>query len=78
MLDFIQNNLTLIVTVAGVLYPPALFLLPAKYATKINFVVKAGKTIFTALEKAEQTKAGFSLQKEVEDLQKKYVQKSKD
>ena len=76
MLDFITNNLGTIITVVGVLYPPALFLLPVKYATRINQVVKLGKVVFNALEKAQNTKGGFSLQNEVRS--KQYIQKSKD
>lgn len=76
MLDFITNNIGTIITVVGVLYPPALFLLPVKYATRINQGVKIGKAIFNALEKAENTKGGFSLQNEVRA--KQFTQKAKE
>ncbi len=64
MLDFLLNNSSVIITVLGALYPPALFLLPASTANKINVGVKVLKTVTNVLEKATNTKGGLSTQEE--------------
>jgi hypothetical protein len=46
--------------VATVLYPPALYLLPASVSSKIDLGVKILKTVTNALDKASKTKAGFN------------------
>ncbi len=75
-MEFITNNLTEILLVAGVVYPPLLFLLPAKYATKIDLAIKVIKTIADTLEKAKNSKGGFStIPTQAEN--KTFVQKSK-
>lgn len=80
-MEFLSNNLTEILLVVGAIYPSLLFLLPAKYATKIDLGIKVIKTIADALEKGKNTKSGLSFQ--TEHLQteltenKTFYQKSK-
>ena len=61
-MEFISNNLSTILTVLGLAYPPLLFLLPPNVATKIDIGIKVIKTIADALEKAKQTKGGLSIE----------------
>lgn len=77
-MDFLQNNMTEIIVILGAIYPPLLFLLPAKYATKIDLGVKIIKAVADGLNRAKDTKGGFS--NALEDSfvsNKKYFQKSK-
>ena len=68
-MEFLTNNLTEILLVAGAIYPPLLFLLPVKYATKIDLGIKVIKTIADALEKAKETKGGLATK--TEDVEQK-------
>lgn len=75
MLDFLTNNLLTISTVVGVVYPSALYLLPANTASKISLGVKVVKSIATALENATNTKGGLTSEKELKS--NRYIQKPK-
>lgn len=75
-MEFLSNNLTEILLVVGAIYPPLLFLLPAKYATRIDLGIKVIKTIADSLERAKTTKKGFSNEIE-DDLKPTFYQKSK-
>ena len=76
-MEFITNNLPTILTLLGLAYPPLLFLLPPNVATKIDIGIKVIKTIADTLEKAKQTKGGFSIETGVNKVIKKTIQKSK-
>lgn len=65
MLDFIFNNLGTITMVVGAIYPPALFILPATAASKINIGVKIVKAISNFLETAEKSRSGFSTTRDI-------------
>lgn len=73
-MEFLSNNLTEILLVFGAIYPPLLFLLPAKYATKIDLVIRVIKTIADSLEKAKNTKSGISFE---DDSKPTFYQKRK-
>lgn len=75
MLDFFTNNLGTILAVVGVVYPPALYLLPASTASKISVGVKVVKTIANALENATNTKGGLTSEKELNS--NRFTQKPK-
>lgn len=75
MLDFLTNNLGTILTVVGVAYPPALYLLPANAASKISVGVTVVKSIATALENATNTKGGLTSEKELKS--NRFTQKPK-
>lgn len=68
-MEFLSNNLTEILLVVGAIYPPLLFLLPAKYATRIDLGIKVIKTIVDSLEKAKETKGGLTTK--IEDIEQK-------
>ena len=70
------NYLDDIVLVLTVIYPPLLFLLPAKYATRIDLGIKVIKTIADTLDKAKNSKGGFSTTPPAEQ-NKTFVQKPK-
>ena len=77
-MEFLSNNLTQIILIAGAIYPPLLFLLPVKYSSKIDLGVKIIKAVADSLERSKSTKAGFSNQ--LEDLKedkKTYTQRPK-
>lgn len=77
-MEFLTNNLTQIILIAGAIYPPLLFLLPVKYSSKIDLGVKIIKAVADSLERSKNTKAGFSNQ--LEDLKedkKTYTQRPK-
>lgn len=77
-MEFLTNNLTQIILISGAIYPPLLFLLPVKYASKIDLGIKIIKAIADSLERSKNTKVGFSNQ--LEDLKedkKTYTQRPK-
>ena len=55
-----MEHLPTVLTVLGMLYPPALFLLPPQVASKINLGVKVVKAVANTLDKAEKTNGGFT------------------
>ena len=72
VIDYIPN----IVLILGLIYPPLLYVLPAKYATRIDLGIKVIKTIADTLDKAKNTKGGLSPNPtQIEN--KTFVQKSK-
>lgn len=75
-MDFIINNYDSIILLVGAVYPPILFLLPVKYANKIDLGVKVIKAVADSLDKLKNSKSGFSFEQEKEDI-KTYCQKSK-
>lgn len=75
-MDFLANNYQTILLVAGAVYPPLLFLLPPQIANKISLGVKIVKIVADTLEKAKDSKGGFS-QKPGLQTNKRYTQKSK-
>lgn len=75
-MEFLTNNYQTIILVLGALYPPVLYLLPVKYATKIDLGVKVLKTVADTLQKAIDTKGGLTPQFENPET-KIYYQKSK-
>lgn len=64
-MEFLINNLTQIILIAGAIYPPLLFLLPVKYASRIDTGIKIIKAVADSLERAKTTKCGLSNEKEV-------------
>ena len=64
-MEFLTNNLTQIILIAGAIYPPLLFLLPVKYASRIDTGIKIIKAVADSLERAKTTKGGLSNEKEV-------------
>lgn len=75
-MDFILNNYDSIVLLIGAVYPPILFLLPVKYANKIDVGVKIIKAVADSLDKLKNSKSGFSFEQEKEKVVT-YYQKSK-
>lgn len=75
-MEFLTENLTQIVLIASALYPPLLFLLPVKYASKIDMGVKIIKAVADGLDRAKNTKSGFSNQIE-DDSKPTFYQKSR-
>ena len=51
---------TTIISIAGFIYPVALYLLPANIAQKIDFGVRILKELTTTLENARDSKAGLT------------------
>ena len=70
------NYLDDIALVLTVIYPPLLFLLPAKYATRIDLGIKVIKTIADTLDKAKNTQGGLS-PNPTQTENKTFVQKPK-
>lgn len=62
MLDFLRDNMDLVLGVATILVPA---LLPARFATKINLVTKVLRGATTVLEKLDNSKGGLTLEPEV-------------
>ncbi len=75
-MEFLANNYQTILLVVGAVYPPLLFLLPPQVASKIDLGVKIVKVVADTLEKAKDSKGGFS-QKPGLQTNKTFVQKSK-
>lgn len=75
-MEFIANNYQTIILFLGVVYPPLLFLLPPDIANKISLGVKIVKTIADTLDKAKNSKGGFSTTPPTEQ-NKTFVQKTK-
>ena len=72
------NYLDDIALVLTVIYPPLLFLLPAKYATRIDLGIKVIKTIADTLDKAKNSQGGLSPEPEqIQEENKTFYQKSK-
>ncbi|RXJ98373.1 hypothetical protein CRU98_10060 [Arcobacter sp. CECT 8986] len=63
-MNWLLDNLGIVSTVIGAVYPTALFLLPAKAATKINVGLKVVKGIANALENAQNSKGGLTTEKD--------------
>lgn len=77
-MEFLTNNLTQIILIAGAIYPPLLFLLPVKYASKIDTGIKIIKAFADGLERAKRTKGGLSNKLEtLDNFTVKYTQKAK-
>ena len=77
-MEFLQNNLTNIVLLLGVVYPPVLFLLPPPIASKIDIGIKIIKAVADGLERAKQTNGGLSNQiKNDDNSNKTFIQKPK-
>lgn len=70
------NYLDDIALVLTVIYPPLLFLLPAKYATRIDLGIKVIKTIADTLDKAKNSQGGLS-PNPTQTENKTFVQKPK-
>ena len=75
-MDFLANNYQTILLVLGAVYPPVLFLLPPQVASKIDLGVKIVKVVADTLEKAKDSKGGFSSETPTYPI-KTYTQKSK-
>jgi len=60
-MDFLQNNYQNLILIVGAVYPALIFLLPPQIATKIGLGIKIIKVVAQTLEKAQNTKAGFTL-----------------
>lgn len=59
-MDFLTQNWANILVLLGAVYPPLIFLLPAKYATRLDLGVKIIKSLGDSLDKAKSTKGGLS------------------
>ncbi len=75
-MEFLINNYQTILLVLGVVYPPLLFLLPPQIASKVDLGVKVLKIVVDALDKAKNSKGGFSTTPPTEQ-NKIFVQKPK-
>lgn len=75
-MEFLQNNLSNIVLVLTVLYPPLIYILPPNIANKIDLGIKIFKAVADGLERAKNTKSGFSNENEQTEI-KKPIQKAK-
>ncbi len=75
-MEFLTNNYETILLIIGAVYPPLLFLLPPNIANKISLGVKIVKIVADSLEKAKDSKGGFSSETPTYPI-KTYTQKSK-
>lgn len=78
-MEIITENLGNILLVLGAVYPPLMYLLPVKYASKIDLGIKILKAVLNTLENAKNSKAGLS--PEIDEAlteNKTFVQKSKN
>lgn len=78
-MEIITENLANILLVLGALYPPLMYLLPVKYASKLDLGIKILKAVSNTLENAKNSKGGFS--SEIDEAlteNKTFVQKSKN
>jgi hypothetical protein len=76
-MEFLENNYQNIILVLGAVYPPLLFLLPVKIASKIDIGIKVIKAVADTLEKAKNTKGGLSTTSSSEIENKTFIQKPK-
>jgi hypothetical protein len=77
-MEIITENLGNILLVLGAVYPPLMYLLPVKYASKIDLGIKILKAVSSTLENAKNSKGGLS--SEIDEAlteNKTFVQKSK-
>ena len=78
-MEIITENLGNILLVLGAVYPPLMYLLPVKYATKIDLGIKILKAVSNTLENAKNSKGGLSFEiDEALSENKTFVQKSKN
>jgi len=78
-MEIITENLGNILLILGAIYPPLMYLLPVKYATKIDLGIKIVKTVVNFLETAKNSKGGLSFEiDEALSENKTFVQKSKN
>ncbi|MFY9090312.1 hypothetical protein [Arcobacter aquimarinus] len=81
-MENIIENLGNVLLILGAVYPPLMYLLPVKYASRIDLGIKVIKSVAEALDKAKNTKAGLT-NKEDETIltsnneNKTFVQKPK-
>lgn len=78
-MQIITENLTNILLILGAVYPPLMYLLPVKYASKIDLGIKILKAVSNTLENAKNSKGGFS--PEIDEAlteNKTFIQKSKN
>lgn len=81
-MENIMENLGNVLLILGAVYPPLMYLLPVKYASRIDLGIKVIKSVAEALDKAKNTKAGLT-NKEDETIStsntenKTFIQKSK-
>lgn len=75
-MEFLENNISNIVLILTIAYPPLIYVLPPNIANKIDLGIKIFKILADGLERAKQTKSGFSNELE-ETLIKKPIQKAK-
>lgn len=78
-MEIITENLANILLVLGAVYPPLMYLLPVKYASKIDLGIKILKAVSNTLENAKNSKGGLS--SEIDEAlteNKTFVQKSKN
>lgn len=81
-MENIMENLGNVLLILGAVYPPLMYLLPVKYASRIDLGIKVIKSVAEALDKAKNTKAGLT-NKEDETIStsntenKTFVQKPK-
>jgi hypothetical protein len=71
-----------VLLILGAIYPPLMYLLPVKYASKIDLGVKVIKTVADTLDKAKNTQGGLSSKQDetitnVTEQDKTFIQKSK-
>lgn len=76
-MEFITENLSTIFIVLAGAYPSLVFLLPPQIAHKLDLGIKIFKTVSEVLEKAKDTKSGFSLETKDDDIKKPFIQKSR-
>lgn len=76
-MEFLQDNYQNLILIVGAVYPALIFLLPPQIATKISLGIKIIKVVAQTLEKAQNTKSGFSLEPHLEE-NKTFTQKSRN
>ena len=78
-MEIITENLANILLVLGAVYSPLMYLLPVKYASKIDLGIKILKAVSNTLENAKNSKGGLS--SEIDEAlteNKTFIQKSKN
>ena len=75
-MEFLENNISNIVLILTIAYPPLIYVLPPNIANKIDLGIKIFKVLADGLERAKNTKSGLSNEIEKTPI-KKPIQKAK-
>ncbi len=79
-MENIMENLGNVLLILGAIYPPLMYLLPVKYASRIDLGIKVIKSVAEALDKAKNTKGGWNNKEDetissVTEQDKTFIQK---